>query len=80
MTMPRVTHVGVRNAMHAVAKISVAAAHGEKILVELPEKLRRRSICDAPCQHNQHGQCLLCECNIKLKSMFAEELCPDNRW
>ena len=79
MTMPKVSRVGVRNALKAAAKISVAAAHGDKILVELPEKLRRRSICN-DCPNNPHGQCLLCECNVALKTIFLGEECPGGRW
>lgn len=81
MSLPKVTRVGVGNAIKAVGRIVKAASDKDaKILLELKERDRRRSVCNAPCPNNSNNQCLLCECNITLKTMLTTETCPDNRW
>lgn len=48
-------------------------------LTPKPIEEKRQKICDA-CEHNEHNQCQVCTCFIPLKTKFATEKCPKNKW
>lgn len=49
------------------------------LLADDNKELERKRICDE-CFNNDKNTCLICGCNIQLKTMIANEICPIGKW
>jgi len=67
------------NAAKAAGRVIKAVAGGNSVLADLPTVGVRREIC-GPCDKNDRGQCLVCTCSIRLKTLLNTEHCPLDKW
>lgn len=68
-----------QNAMRAASRAAAAVRDGERLLVPIKERKRRREICMA-CPLLTEKVCSVCRCNIRLKTKLATEKCPEDKW
>lgn len=63
------------NAVSAMERVASAFTHGDQVMVDPAEQVRRLSICYR-CEFFDGGRCRLCGCFANLKTRLATEHCP----
>ena len=73
----------LRNAGKAAKKVYKKVISNEHPLADKETVEKRRAICDV-CPYNQKklfsDTCLQCGCNIRAKTTFLTEVCPEDKW
>lgn len=75
----KITSKGVKNFAAAVTRIANKTIHGESVLIDIPTRKKRMSICEA-CEYLVEMQCSRCECLVRAKTMLRTEKCPEGKW
>lgn len=63
----------------AICRALVYKIKGNHFLADHDKERQRLAVCDS-CFHNNYEVCLICGCQIELKTMIASEICPIGKW